>query len=57
MVGLPVPNMITMESPHTKPPAYEFLNLYGPACDADTEDPNEAARTLHPPSFASQVRP
>ena len=31
MVGLPVPNVLTMGSPHTKPPPYDFLNLYG-AC-------------------------
>jgi hypothetical protein len=31
MVGLPVPNMLTMGRPHTKPPPHDFLNLYG-AC-------------------------
>jgi hypothetical protein len=31
MVGLPVPNMLTMGSLHTEPPPYDFLNLYG-AC-------------------------
>jgi hypothetical protein len=31
MVGLPIPNVLTMGSPHTKPPPYDFLNLYG-AC-------------------------
>jgi hypothetical protein len=31
MVDLPVPNVLTMGSPHTKPPPYDFLNLYG-AC-------------------------
>jgi hypothetical protein len=32
MVGLPIPNvLIIIGSPHTKPPPYAFLNLYG-AC-------------------------
>jgi hypothetical protein len=31
MQGLPVPNMVTIWSPHTEPPPYDFLNLYG-AC-------------------------
>ena len=40
MVGLPVRSVLTMGSPHTKPPPYDFLNLYG-AClhPAGTEDP------------------
>jgi hypothetical protein len=29
MVGLPVPNILTTRSPHTQPPPYDFLNLYG----------------------------
>ena len=31
MVGLPVLSVLTMGSHHTKPPPYEFLDLYG-AC-------------------------
>jgi hypothetical protein len=31
MVALPVPNVLTMGSPHTEPLPYDFLNLYG-AC-------------------------
>ena len=31
MVGLTVLRVLTMEIPHTKPPPYDFLNLYG-AC-------------------------
>ena len=48
MVDLPVPNVLTMESPHTKPPPYVFLNLHG-AClqRAGTEDPeNEVVDNL-----------
>jgi hypothetical protein len=30
-VGLPVSKMLTMIGSHTKPPPYDFLNLYG-AC-------------------------
>ena len=31
MFGLPVPNVLIMGSPHTEPPPYDFLDLYG-AC-------------------------
>jgi hypothetical protein len=31
MIGLPVLNVLTIESPYTNPPPYDFLNLYG-AC-------------------------
>jgi hypothetical protein len=31
MVGLPVLIVLIMRSPYTKPPPYDFLNLYG-AC-------------------------
>jgi hypothetical protein len=35
--SLPVFSVLTIKNPHTKPPPYDFLNLYGaPAC---TEDP------------------
>ena len=45
MVGLPVPNMLSMGSPYTEPPPYDFLNLYG--LHAGTEDPkNEVVDNL-----------
>ena len=31
MVDITVPNVLIIGSPHTKPPPYDFLNLYG-AC-------------------------
>ena len=31
MIGLPILSVLTLGSPHTKPPPYDFLNLYG-AC-------------------------
>jgi hypothetical protein len=47
MVGLRVPNMLTMGSPHTKPPPYEFLNLYGACLHPGTKDPkNEVVDNL-----------
>ena len=29
MVDLPALSVLTMGNPHTKPPPYDFLNLYG----------------------------
>jgi hypothetical protein len=37
MRGLPVPSMLTMESPHTKPPHTNFKSVWG--VPAGTDDP------------------
>ena len=39
IVVLSVPNLLIMKSLHTKPPPYDFLNLYGACLAAGTEDP------------------
>jgi hypothetical protein len=46
MVGLPVPNVLTMGIPHTKPPPYDFLKFVW-GLPAGTEDPkNEVIDNL-----------
>jgi hypothetical protein len=53
MVGLPVPNMLNIKNPYTKPPHTIFLNLYGACLQAvRTEGPkNEVVDNL--PRYAS----
>ena len=46
MVGLPVPNVLTIGSPHTKPPPYDFFKIVWGLL-ARTEDPkNELVDNL-----------
>jgi hypothetical protein len=46
MVGLPVPNVLNMEIPYTKPPPYDFFKFVW-GLPAGTEDPkNEVVDNL-----------